>query len=78
MKNSFNKPFLYEYEEAYILILAHFFFVVDIVGAWVQLGPLGTVATNRPIVPWLMLLVFILMCVNTHKYNRVKRFIYMQ
>jgi hypothetical protein len=27
------------------------FFLIDIVGGGVQLGPLGTAATNRPIVP---------------------------
>jgi hypothetical protein len=26
-------------------------FLIDIVGAGIQLGPLGTAATNRPIVP---------------------------
>jgi hypothetical protein len=29
----------------------HHFFLIGIVGGGVQLGPLGTVATNRPIVP---------------------------
>jgi hypothetical protein len=29
----------------------HIFFLIGIVGGRVQLGPLGTAATNRPIVP---------------------------
>jgi hypothetical protein len=28
-----------------------FFLLVLVVGGWLQLGPLGTAATNRPIVP---------------------------
>jgi hypothetical protein len=31
--------------------LAHVFFLIYIVGGGVQLGPLGSAATNRPIVP---------------------------
>jgi hypothetical protein len=33
------------------LIRLTFFFYISIVGGGVQLGPLGTAATNRPIVP---------------------------
>jgi hypothetical protein len=35
------------------ILLTHFrlIFLIGIVGCGVQLGPLGTVATNRPIVP---------------------------
>jgi hypothetical protein len=32
-------------------LLSHYFFLIIIVGGGVQLSPLGTVATNRPIVP---------------------------
>jgi hypothetical protein len=32
-------------------IAVTYFFLIDIVGGGVQLGPLGTAVTNRPIVP---------------------------
>jgi hypothetical protein len=39
--------------EAYTVckLKRHNFFLIGIVGSGFQLGPLGTVATNRPIVP---------------------------
>jgi hypothetical protein len=33
------------------LSLLNYIFLIGIVGGWVQLDPLGTTATNRPIVP---------------------------
>jgi hypothetical protein len=33
------------------IVLPKHFFLIGIVGGGVQLGPLGTAATNRPIVP---------------------------
>jgi hypothetical protein len=40
-----------EQAECSLLVLGAFFFLIGIVGGGVPIGPLGTAATNRPIVP---------------------------
>jgi hypothetical protein len=37
--------------EQFLFITVTYIFLIGIVGGWVQLGPLGTAATNTPILP---------------------------